>query len=215
MAPVTPTLRQRILASDWLPRIWMLGVPLVFAALTIRSVGPLRYAFSDVWSAGQTALASVLAFSLGYIAAIPTAWVLFGPILMDQGVRNGGPFKPGDLVQIISGPHRNRISRVYSTWQHETLRVDLGVDAKASYSDIFADYQLLRVDVAESTTTSGRLDYRGNRSEAICDVTRSSFVFAPISLPQRRKFFLVDQRLHLFQITTLRRLAQIDVGLSQ
>lgn len=131
-----------------------LAVPTGFTVLTVTSIGPLRYALSDVWLAGQTALACVLSFGLGYCVAIPTAWVLFGPILMEQGERNGGPFKPGDVVQVISGPYQDRISQVYSTWQHETVRVDLGADAKDGYRDIFAAFQLLRVDADEGTPAS-------------------------------------------------------------
>lgn len=158
MVPRTPTRRQRLLASDWLPRLVILGGPLLFTMATVRSIGP--GAFSSIWTAGLTIVVGLLSFTTGLFVGIPLVWILFGPTLMDQGQRNGGPFEPGDLVQVLCGPHRGEIARVYSTWQHETVRVDLGEDAKAQFRDIFAAYQLLRIDApadAAAPPTAGSL----------------------------------------------------------
>ena len=86
----------------------------------------------------------MIAFLLGWIASVPAAWVLFGPILMAQGEQNGGPFQPGDRVRIIAGPFCGRVAQVDTHWQHETVRVDLGDEPRRKYQDIFAAYQLLR-----------------------------------------------------------------------
>lgn len=129
----------------------MVCVPLAVAILTVRSIGLNAEYFGDPWYVIMLVVATVLSLIVGFFAVIPTAWVLLGPIHMEQGIANGGPFAPGDLVQIIAGPHRNRVSRVYSTWQHETVRVDLGERAKSEYADIFAAFQLLRIETAEQS----------------------------------------------------------------
>ena len=146
MKVIPPTFWQRAIASDWLPRIWMLACPLAFTAWTVRSIGPLGHAFSNVWSGVLFVVVILLSALLGFMAAIPTGWLVLGPILMAHGERNGGPFVPGDLVQIVSGAYRNRVALVYSPWQHETVRVDLGEEAKKQYKDVFSAYQLLRAE---------------------------------------------------------------------
>lgn len=151
MAALTPTLRQRLIASDWLPRLWMLVFALVITVWTIRSIGPVQHAFGNAWSALLFVAVLLLSGMLGFVVSVPAAWLLMGPTLMDQGHRNGGPFKPGDLVQVISGAYRNRVARVYSTWQCETVRVDLGEEVKRQFKDIYAAYQLLCIERAEPT----------------------------------------------------------------
>ncbi|MEN6497158.1 MAG: KOW motif-containing protein, partial [Thermoguttaceae bacterium] len=153
MTARTPTRRQRLIASDWPERIWLCAFPVVFAVGVLRSI-PLRYAFDSICSAGLVVVVLGLSLVTGLVLSIPAAWILFGSILMEQGLRNGGPFKPGDLVQVIAGPHRNRIARVYSTWQCETVRVDLGEAAKSRFQDIFASHQLLRVEPADPSHSS-------------------------------------------------------------
>jgi hypothetical protein len=151
MAELTPTFRQRVIASDWLQCLWMLTFALGITLWTVRSIGPVQHAFGNAWSTFLFMAVLLMSAMLGFVLSVPTAWVLMGPTLMDQGKRNGGPFKPGDLVQVISGPYRNRVARVYSTWQCETVRVDLGEEAKQQFKDIFAAYQLLCVERSEAT----------------------------------------------------------------
>ncbi len=76
-------------------------------------------------------------------------WFFIGPFFYAREMKNGGPFKVGDTVQILSGPHKGRISRVYSTWQGNTLRVELGTREKDEFKDIFSPAQLLREEIAE------------------------------------------------------------------
>ena len=64
----------------------------------------------------------------------------------------GGPFKAGAQVCILSGPHKGRIVRVYSRWRGNTVRVELGGQAKELYRDIFSPTQLLRVNDDRQST---------------------------------------------------------------
>lgn len=55
-------------------------------------------------------------------------------------------FREGDYVLVLSTKHRGKILRVYSTWQHNTFRVDLGPEAEARYKDILSPWEVLRVE---------------------------------------------------------------------
>jgi hypothetical protein len=98
------------------------------------------------WFAVSLVVVIAIAFITGWFVAIIPAWLFFGPILFGQGQKNGGPFEPGDTVYIIAGQRSGNTAKVYARWQHETVRVDLGGNAKSNYTDIFAAYQLLRVN---------------------------------------------------------------------
>ena len=140
------TLRQRVLAS---PRLITWSGCVVVAGVVggaVSMIGPLQYAFSSVWAVGCLLAVVALSFLLGYYVAIPALWIFWGPVLMDQGDRNGGPFQPGDQVQILSGPHRGAVTRVYDCAQYERVRVELGKEAEENYTNVFAAYELLRVD---------------------------------------------------------------------
>ena len=57
---------------------------------------------------------------------------------------NGGPFRVGDKVILLAGKHRGLLTYVYSLWQGDSIRVELGSSAKEDYSDVVGQHQLLR-----------------------------------------------------------------------
>lgn len=147
MKVLKPTRWQRLMASNVLPLGWAyLLVPAAAVACSFYAVGTLRFVLSDLWSAGLLLVIVLLSYLIGVGIGTFTCFFVFGPILYHQGLLNGGPFQKGDVVQVISGPHRDRGGRIYSGWQHDTYRVDLDEESRENYSDIFADYQLLRVE---------------------------------------------------------------------
>lgn len=149
MQVLQTTRRQRLIASDILPTAWwFLIVPGAALAVSLSAVGSLRFAFSDLWSAGLFLMVTLLSLLIGFWIGTVTAWFMFGPFLYHQGLVNGGPFQEGDLVQVIAGRYRDRVGRIYGRAQHDTWRVDLGEEARTSYTDIFPDYKLLRVENA-------------------------------------------------------------------
>jgi len=86
----------------------------------------------------------VIALPIGFLLAIFPGWFIIGPLYAVRGQINGGPFKVGDTVQILAGPYKGRVTRVYSTWQGNSLRVELGEKEKEDYKDIFSPGELLR-----------------------------------------------------------------------
>ena len=93
---------------------------------------------------GLYLLLIVTSVPLGFMLGV--AWGgLVGALFIVRGRVNGGPFKPGDRVQIIGGSHDGILTHVYSGWQGNSLRVDLGEEAKTNFKDIFEPTQLLKV----------------------------------------------------------------------
>ena len=82
-------------------------------------------------------------------------WFVIGPLYYSREMKNDGPFKIGDTVQILCGPHKGRVSRVYSTWQRNALRVELSATEKDKFKDILSPAQLLRVESAERLLNAG------------------------------------------------------------
>jgi len=69
-----------------------------------------------------------------------------GPIFAWRGQVNGGPFEVGDVVQVLAGPYRGKITTVYSSWQGGSVRVRLGAKEEESFKDVFGSVELLRED---------------------------------------------------------------------
>jgi len=62
------------------------------------------------------------------------------------GKLNGAPFQVGDLVQILTGEHRDRIARVYEVWEERRqLRIELSEQEGKDVTDVFDYFQICRV----------------------------------------------------------------------
>jgi hypothetical protein len=62
---------------------------------------------------------------------------------------NGAPFRVGDSVFILSGPHKGMVAEVYGTTVgqggEKLLKLELGPKHRADYSDIFDEYSVTRL----------------------------------------------------------------------
>lgn len=147
---MTPTFKQSFWASGWLLVVWHWGSAVAATAWALGAIGASWDVLKDRALLPNVLPIAFMSFLLGLQCAMVLGWFVFGPILYSQGITNGGPFVVGDQVQIIAGRYRGRIGRVYATWQHETVRVELDELAKKMYLDVFSAYQLLRVPECES-----------------------------------------------------------------
>ncbi len=86
---------------------------------------------------------------IGIFFSILIGWFVLGPLYYNRCLKNGGPFHEGDIVQIIAGRYRDRILRVYSSWQGDSVRVMLGQNEKDKFQDIFSPTELIRVNDTE------------------------------------------------------------------
>ena len=148
---------RQALASPNLHRLWhgswLVGAVGIAAVLLCLQEAPLPTLTGGPW--GLAIIVGLSSGALGWILSFPVGWLLLGPIFHSQGIHNGGPFQPGDRVLILGGPHKEQTALVYGTWQHGQVRVDLGPEAKASYKDVFAPYELLRLTPRLTTQPHG------------------------------------------------------------
>jgi hypothetical protein len=144
-----PTRLQYFFASPWPSWMWFTVIPLGFAF----AMGRICTSFLDPLAGWgefvHFAWYVAIALLLGFFLALFPGWFVIGPLYYDRELKNGGPFKVGDTVQILSGPHKNRITQVYATWQGNSLRVELGEKEKKEFTDIFSPAELLREVNAE------------------------------------------------------------------
>jgi hypothetical protein len=139
-----PTLAQKFFASKWPLSLWFASTSLgtVLFLLNIENFN-LRD-LSDWNTVALYLLLIVTSAALGFMfGAVGSGFI--GRLFHWRALVNGGPFKPGDRVQIIGGTHDGVLTHVYSGWQGASLRVDLGDEAKEKFQDIFFPAQLLRV----------------------------------------------------------------------
>ena len=136
---------KRFVAEDWPFRIWIAGVVMAWFVFLKGALNPDRTLFS----AWQELAAFIGIAAAGLVISIliagMAAGVFVAPINRIQARLNGAPFKPGDRVLILAGRYRGRIGRVYSEWQGETIRVDVGDEASKTFDDVFGQYQVERV----------------------------------------------------------------------
>jgi hypothetical protein len=91
---------------------------------------------------------------LGFFLGLPLAFVVIGPLYRLQAWRNGAPFRPGDHVRVLVGPHCGRVTQVREHWQGNSLRVELGPEAEKAFQDIFSPTQLLKTTDLEPCAES-------------------------------------------------------------
>jgi hypothetical protein len=139
-----PTRWQYFVASGWLLRVWVGGVILA-CAVYLMLASRFSFALLDDWVITVCLIVVlVLSVPLGvYVGGLVGRFVL-GPIYMEQGRKNGGPFQIGDRVRILVGPHRDCVSTVCDGWQHDSVRVVLGDQEKCEFKDIFYPFQIVR-----------------------------------------------------------------------
>jgi hypothetical protein len=154
-----PTWMQCFLARDWLVKIWLVSIPLAVAFIAIRATDCTFASLTDWQSALGIVGILVLSLLLGFFLAVLLAWPVLGVIYYMIEDRNGGPFKVGDTVQILTGPYKGRVSQVYSTWQGSSVRVELGEKEKEEFKDIFSPIALLREEPSELACADAVVDH--------------------------------------------------------
>ena len=142
---------QYFFAGDWPSKIWLCGVPLICAIVTFISLHPTSAYFGNWTGALIFAGIMCLALILGYFVSILSGIFLLGPLYYNRSLKNGEPFHEGDVVQILVGPHRDQIAKVYKAWDIASwagahrVQVDLGENEKSKGRDIFKSYQIFRI----------------------------------------------------------------------
>ncbi len=137
-------------AQGWPAKIWLTAFLVLFVLGSASIFWPL-IAFATNWTDPLLFFGCVLAaVPLGWFVGILIGWPVLGPLYYDRSLKNGEPFHQGDTVQILAGPHRDRIVRVVSTFDignyagAHRVRVNIG-EAVEYGQDVFESTQVLRV----------------------------------------------------------------------
>lgn len=140
--PVKPSRLQRFFAKDYVWTIGFFGIAVCFAATLAVQASP-------DWTQ-----MFILLFA-GAVGGAMLSWILLQIVWRIRGWINGGPFRKGDLVQVISGAHAGKIAAVYEEWpSRNQVRIDLDHAAWEDVKDVFSSVQLCRVKKEEPAATT-------------------------------------------------------------
>jgi hypothetical protein len=136
---------QRFFAQNWPVRLWMGIVPFTMPAVVCWLVRPVPWLLAHWLNIPMFAGILILAWVLGWYVAILVGWFVLGPLYYGQALRNGAPFRVGESVRLLTGPHAGRVVRVYEIWaERNEIRVDLGEQARDRVEDVYAYVQVCR-----------------------------------------------------------------------
>lgn len=143
-------------ANEWPSKIWLVAFPTGFVVWVVHLCWPLLLQ-PTTWTDPLLFVGCcLLAALLGYFVSIPFGWPILGPMYYSRSLRNGEPFQHGDMVQILTGPFRDRVVRVLNSFDiaewagAHRIRVDLGTETKDD-ENVFRSIQIMRVAKAEET----------------------------------------------------------------
>lgn len=134
--PVVPSLLQNIFARDvtWVASFF--GTAVVFTLVMAIQASALGEMFGLV--------------VVGAATGAVISWISLKILWHIRVWINGGPFRKGELVQVIAGPYAGRIAAVYEEWpSRNEVRIDLGESEWNEVKDVFSHVQLCRVKPLE------------------------------------------------------------------
>jgi hypothetical protein len=136
---------QRFIAEDWPIRLWMGIVPVAVPAAVCWYLAPLPWLVSHWLNLVVFTGVLLLAWGVGWFAAIIPGWLLLGPLYYTQEWRNGAPYRVGDYVRVLVRRHRGRVVRVYDLWaERHQVRVELGDEERERVTDVFSYVEVCR-----------------------------------------------------------------------
>jgi hypothetical protein len=148
-------------AENWPAKIWMAAFLVLFVLGSASIFWPL-FIFPTRWTDPLLFFGCVLlAVPLGWFIGILIGWLVIGPLNYGRSLKNGEPFHQGDTVQILKGPHRDRVVRVVNAFDigdyagAHRVRVDLGETGEDG-EDVFGSTEVLRVSSELSENDSDR-----------------------------------------------------------
>ena len=130
-------------------RLWFSAWTLGVAAVAVAATEPSLATFADWRSILSFALVVVISPLFGFFLGLLAGSVILPPMYAIRERLNGGPFKTGDRVQILIGPHKGEITHVISPWQGRSYRVKLDSESEKTFKDIFGADQLIKESLAE------------------------------------------------------------------
>ncbi|MFP6611084.1 MAG: KOW motif domain-containing protein [Pirellulales bacterium] len=140
---------QYFFAYDILGKLCFFGFPIaaMFISFTVSEID--AGSLGTLTILGLSFFISVVSIALGFLSAVVFISAFLSPFYRAVERMNGGPFKPGDRVYVISGDQKGKITEVYSDWQGLAVRIVIGEVEKRNYKDVCLSFKLLRVEGTE------------------------------------------------------------------
>ncbi len=130
--PVKPSLLQKFFAQTHVWTVILLGTAVCIDLSLAIQAPDLPQMFALIFG--------------GAIVGFIASWIFFKIVWHIRVWINGGPFRKGDLVQVIAGVHAGKIVTVYEEWPSRSqVRIDLGEREWKEVKDAFSYVQLCRV----------------------------------------------------------------------
>lgn len=136
---------RRLIAEDWFVKAYLAAAVCLAWWVTFTIATPTMSDLRHIFQAVIVLLLFAVAAVVGFGVAMVLSPFFVVPVYEIHTRLNGGPFAPGDHVCILSGPYAGRVSHVYQQWQHTSVRVELGDEAREAFQDVFGQHQLRRV----------------------------------------------------------------------
>jgi hypothetical protein len=139
---------QRLIADNWHFKIYMWG------SITITEVVYFSFILIPIDQSSLSLGVNLLAWIACPLLIVPITYLISGilgvlifPTIHHAVTRiNGGPFKIGDDVEILSSRLNGKTGRIYQLWQNNSFRVFIGDDYKKNLDDIFDGSMVKRID---------------------------------------------------------------------
>jgi hypothetical protein len=140
---------QYAFARNWPLRAYLSVWAIAGVMFAVGGCQPTLRLFSD-WRYCLLFTLSVLIAPLLFVfLSLPLAFLILGPVYSLGERLAGAPFRVGDRVRILVGPHRDRVVDVYAVWaeRHE-VRVRLDAEAEQNYDDVLSNTMVCRDEQA-------------------------------------------------------------------
>jgi hypothetical protein len=122
---------------SWLANKWFWGIGFWGSSLCVGVLVVLR---QDTKGAGWIALIFMSAAE-----GVICSYFAFRFLSLLLSAMNGGPFRIGDKVRILTGKYKGLTGVVYEEWKdREEVRVDLGESPQSEFDDVFCHVELIR-----------------------------------------------------------------------
>jgi hypothetical protein len=143
------SLIQHLFAYDIPGRLCYVAFPIIVLLIAFSTAEIHAAHLDDVRMWGYILVILVISIPIGLLVGGLFICFFLSPFYRAMVRVNGGPFDKGDRVYVISGPRKGQIAEVYSQWQRLQVRIELGEEAKKTFTDVYSTLNLMKIKDAE------------------------------------------------------------------
>jgi hypothetical protein len=140
---------QYVFAYDILGKLCFVGFPLAALIAVFLIIAPGVVVLTDLKVMALLLAVVILAILLGVLVGALFICIFLSPFYLAVERMNGGPFKGGERVYVISGKAKGMTTKVYTGWQGLSARIELGEEEKANFKDVYSSLSLIKIEETE------------------------------------------------------------------